>query len=300
MSDASPQIVTDERTEYVPEETPQLETGSPSFRLGAVAVAILAFAGLFGYSLHERNVAQQLVHDNDQTAAALKETRGQMDALNAKLDALASARQPVARQVTSSAVGPITRTRATVVRHGKADPRWKKLQNQLDTQGKAIDETRNGLESTRNDLLSTRTELQGSIATTHDELVVLQRKGERNYYEFDLDKSKQFSHSGPVGVSLRKANTKHRYADLELMVDDNHISKKHLNVYEPAMFYPGDAQQPLELVINSISKNHIHGYISAPRYRASELAAMSGNSAAPLATTAQNLAPVSSPQLRRR
>ena len=106
-------------------------------------------------------------------------------------------------------------------------------------------------------------------------MVVLQRKGERNYYEFDIDKSKQLSRTGPVGVSLRKANTKLQYADLELMVDDLKMSKKHLNLYEPAMFYPGDESRPLELVINRISKDHIHGYVAEPKYKASELASSS-------------------------
>jgi len=69
---------------------------------------------------------------------------------------------------------------------------------QLDAQGQALD-------ATKQDLVSTRTELQGSIAKTHDEIVVLQRKGERNYYEFDIDKSKQFSHTGPVGRQPEKS-----------------------------------------------------------------------------------------------
>ncbi|HJX00993.1 MAG TPA: hypothetical protein VJ453_12565 [Terriglobales bacterium] len=274
------------------EQIPEVETSSPAFRIGVLAVALLAFVTLFGYSIHERNVAGRLAAENSQTAAALNQTRGQIDALNAKLDALAAVRQPVSEPAAS----PIVHARTAAVRHGKPDPRWKKLQTQLDAQGKAIDETRNGLESTRQDLASTRTELQGSIAKTHDELVVLQRKGERNYYEFDIDKSKQFSHAGPVGVSLRKANTKHEYADLELMVDDLKISKKHLNLYEPAMFYPNEEQRPLELVINRISKNHIHGYISAPKYRDAELTAASANEQA--LTTAQNA--TASPQLQAR
>jgi hypothetical protein len=106
---------------------------------------------------------------------------------------------------------------------------------------------------------------------------VLQKKGERNYLEFDLDKSKNFHPAGPVGVSLRKANTKHQYADLELLVDDRQLSKKHLNLYEPVVFYPSGERQPVELVVISITKNHIHGYISAPKYKASELAAVAGN-----------------------
>ena len=276
------------------EETSELEPASSGFRLGALALALLAFVALFGYSIHERNLARQLAGQNDQTAAALKETRSQMDLLNAKLDSLAIQRQPVAATEPS----PVDHAHSVAVRHGKPDPRWKKFQNQLNAQGKAIEENRNNLESTRQDLSSARTELQGSIAKTHDELVVLERKGERNYYEFDIDKSKQFSHAGPVGISLRKANTKHEYADLELMVDDLKMSKKHLNLYEPAMFYPGEESRPLELVINRISKNHIHGYISAPKYRNSELTAMSNDSAAQATTTAQDT--TGAPQLQPR
>jgi len=275
------------------EETQEFETASSGVRFGVLAVVLLAFVGLFGYSIHERNLARQLAGQNDQASAALKETRSQMDALNTKLDSLVAARQPaVAPQAT-----PVVQSHA-IARHSKPDPRWRKLQNQLNAQGKAIEENRTNLDSTRQELSSARTELQGSIARTHDDLVVLQRKGERNYYEFDIDKSKQFSHTGPVGISLRKANIKHQYADLELMLDDLKMSKKHLNLYEPAMFYPGDEERPLELVIQRISKDHIHGYISAPKYRNSELTAASSDSAAAPATTAQDT--TGAPQLQPR
>jgi len=275
------------------EETQEFETASSGVRFGVLAVVLLAFVGLFGYSIHERNLARQLAGQNDQASATLKETRSQIDALNTKLDSLVAARQPaVAPQAT-----PVVQSHA-IARHSKPDPRWRKLQNQLTAQGKAIEENRTNLDSTRQELSSARTELQGSIARTHDDLVVLQRKGERNYYEFDIDKSKQFSHTGPVGISLRKANIKHQYADLELMLDDLKMSKKHLNLYEPAMFYPGDEERPLELVIQRISKDHIHGYISAPKYRNSELTAASSDSAAAPATTAQDT--TGAPQLQPR
>jgi hypothetical protein len=41
------------------------------------------------------------------------------------------------------------------------------------------------------------------------------------------------------------------------------------------MFYTPDSPQAVEVVINSVSKDHIHGYVSAPKYRQSELASMS-------------------------
>jgi hypothetical protein len=102
---------------------------------------------------------------------------------------------------------------------------------------------------------------------------MLEKKGERSYYEFDLDKSKQFQREGPVGVQLRKANTKHEYADLDMLIDDLRVSKKHVNIYEPVFFYPADSKAPAELVINKISKDHIHGYVSEPKYKGAEVEA---------------------------
>lgn len=237
-----------------------------------VAVLVLAVGGLFGYALHQRNTVNHLSAENSQIVSLLKDTRTQMATLTSKLDAMtaqpALPSQPNPIAVSPTPALPKLGSHRNVVsrRHSAGDPRFKRFQTQLDAQGKAI-------ESTRQELASTRSDLQGSIAKTHEDVVALQKKGERNYYEFDLDKSKQFRRTGQVGISLRKASTKDMYADLKLMVDDAQISKKHVNLFEPVLFYLGDEHRPVELVINSIHKNHIHGYISSPKYTASELAA---------------------------
>lgn len=241
----------------------------PSFSRHLAAYAALGVLGLTlgGYALHEHRVTQSLTTQNGQVAASLNATRAQIDGLTATVKALSARPEPQPAPAPAADTTVVHRAAARR-HHAAADSRLKKLQAQLDAQGKAIDDT-------RNDLTSTRTELTGSIARTHDELVLLQKKGERNYYEFDIDKSKQFQHDGPFGVRLRKANTKHQFADLELLVDDRDLSQKHVNLYQPVMFYTPDSSQPVELVINSISKNHIHGYVSMPKYRQSELASMS-------------------------
>jgi len=59
------------------------------------------------------------------------------------------------------------------------------------------------------------------------------------------------------------------------MVDDRNLSQKHVNLYQPVMFYTPDSPQPVLVVINDISKDHIHGYASAPKYSQSELTSMS-------------------------
>ena len=242
--------------------------------IGIASACLIVFVLSMVAYVHERSVASRLSAENTQLTSLLKDTRSQVDALSAKIDALSAAPKPVVEQAKPS---PSHRT-SRAVAHRREASQLKKFQAQLDAQGKAI-------QSTQADLSNTRTELQGSIAKTHDELVVLQKKGQRNYYEFDLDKSKQFQHAGSVGISLRKANTKHQYADLELMVEDAQLSKKHVNLYEPVRFYPGEDQQSVELIINSIRKNHIHGYISMPKYSSKELVA-AGDTTTDLSTPA--------------
>lgn len=237
----------------------------------AVAALLMLVVAAAAYAFHERNVAKQLTAQNSEVTSTLNATRDQMNALTSRLDAMSAERTAEKSAAPHSTIyrKPLT---AASTRHRIDDPRWKKVQGQLDEQAKQID-------STRQDLTNTRTELQGSIATTHDELVMLEKKGERSYYEFDLEKASQFQREGPVGVRLRKANTKHEYADLEMLVDDFKVSKKHINIYEPVVFYLGDRKLPVELVINSISKNHIHGYVSEPKYKGAELEAMANSSA---------------------
>ena len=167
-------------------------------------------------------------------------------------------------------------------RGGPTDKRYKQLQTQLEDQGKQLKETQDLVAKNRTDLetslSSTKDELNGSIAKTHDELVVLQKRGERNYFEFDLAKSKQFSRVGPLTLSLRKADTKHMSYDLAMVVDDNQLNKKKVNLYEPIWIHTESAGQPVQVVVNKISKDFVHGYISAPKYKAAELATANSTS----------------------
>lgn len=246
--------------------------------LPLLGVVLLAVCGI-GYAIHEHRTAQDLASENQQMTAQLDATHKQLNATNSQLNVLAAKVDALSKPspVTPAAGMAVSGGSASAARPRRAgapDARWKKLQSQVDEQGKAIEQAQSDLQTTRGDLDSAKTELGGSIAKTHDELVLLQKRGERNYYEFDLSKSKQFARTGPMSVSLRKANEKKGYADLQLIIDDHTLTQKHVNLFQPAMFYDPDSPQPMEIVINEISKDHIHGYISAPKYRKSELTAM--------------------------
>ena len=264
-------------------------------RFAPYVVAVVVGGAGLGYAVHEHHAAQSLAAQNEQITASLQTTHSQMDDLAAKVNALAAEPKPAPAPLPAPA--PVaTKRHAAIPRSHAVDRRYNKLQSELDAQGKKIDETQSNLDNTR-------TELTGSIARTHDELVVLEKKGERSYFEFDIQKSKQFQREGPLGIRLKKANTKHAYADLELMVDDRDLTQKHVNVFQPVTYYKSDSQQPLEIVINDITKDHIHGYVSAPKYSQSELAALSTantDTATAASNTAQAASSTAQPPARRK
>jgi len=280
--------------------------GSPSPVLKQAAVyvvgGLIAVGTLGSYAIHEHNSSQTLASQNEQLTSSLNATRSQIEAERSQIDELSAKVNSLASQPPPEP-SPALEKQARVLASSRrsTDARFKKLQSQVDDQSKAIDTTRSDLATTqgnlattqsdlantRGDLANTRTELSGSIAHTHDELVLLQKKGERNYYEFDISKSKQFQSEGPVGIRLKKTNQKHQFADLDLMVDDRNLTQKHVNLFQPVMYYTPDSSQPVEVVINSVSQDHIHGYVSAPKYRKSELASVPNTTANTAAASPQ-------------
>src|SRR5260221_5007 len=89
---------------------------------------------------------------------------------------------------------------------------------------------------------------------------------------------------GPPARSRRKAHLNHKNYDMEMIDHDNQLPKKKVTPYEPIWIHTENESQPVQIVVMRIEKNLIHGYVSAPKYRPSELAT-SG--------TASSLTPVS-------
>ncbi|HEX8710714.1 MAG TPA: hypothetical protein VF730_02490 [Terracidiphilus sp.] len=271
-------------------DSPATAPVSKRMVLPFVAAVVIGIGGL-AYAVYEHHSAQSLSSQNKQVTAQLNATQGQLSATNGELNVLAAKVNALeAKDVkpTPDAYAPgYGLHKRTVARRPRVNPydaRFKKMQSQLDAQGQEIDQT-------RSDLASAQTTLGSGIAKNHDELVAMERKGESNFFEFDIAKDKEYKREGPLSVRLRKANVKHQYADLYLIVDDRDLQQKHVNLDQPVMFYTPDSPKPVEIVINSITKNHIHGYVSAPKYKTSELNAMAnGQSGATttVATTNQN------------
>jgi chromosome segregation ATPase len=107
--------------------------------------------------------------------------------------------------------------------------------------------------------------MSGLIATNHDELEILKHKGDRNYYEFTLQKGAKPTLLSTVKLQAKKVDDKHSKYTMVVSADDRNIEKKDKTLDEPLQFYTGKDPVLYEVVVNNISKNQISGYLSTPK-----------------------------------
>jgi HAMP domain-containing protein len=104
----------------------------------------------------------------------------------------------------------------------------------------------------------------GLIAHTRDDLEFLKHKGDRNYYEFTLNKNQRTPVS-TISLQLKKADAKKGKFTLNVIADDRTIEKKDRTLYEPMQFYTGRDRLFYELVVFKVDKDRVSGYLSTPK-----------------------------------
>jgi hypothetical protein len=128
--------------------------------------------------------------------------------------------------------------------------------------------------STKTDLEATKAKLEktigdlgvqsGLVARNHDELEILKHKGDRNYFEFTLRKKSRQPVS-TVALDLKKTDPKKSKFTLDVIADDKTIEKKDRTASEPLQFYTGRDHTLYELVIFTVTKDTVSGYLSTPK-----------------------------------
>jgi len=127
-----------------------------------------------------------------------------------------------------------------------------------------LENTKKLLDSTRADLGMARSELGTLIARNHDDIETLRKLGDRDYYEFSLDRNQPARVAG-IGLVLKKTNLKRHRFNLVLQADDMEIEKKDRTIYEPVFFYLRGQKKFYEMVVNKVESNKVAGYISTPK-----------------------------------
>ncbi len=125
----------------------------------------------------------------------------------------------------------------------------------------SLDATIAKLQSTIGDL----GQQSGLIANTRADLEALKHKGDRQYYEFTLLKGAKPQAFSTVALQLKKTDPKKGKYTLNVTADDKTIEKKDKNQSEPVQFYTGRDHMLYELVVWTVDKNKITGYLSTPK-----------------------------------
>lgn len=258
--------------------------GSNLLRNVLLAVAaVYVIASLF-LIFDLRSRVQSMEESQKATMAAQKEIQ---DKMHMTSSAMAQSVQSVEQKVGETKEEFAKRT-AELQRRQQAGfsqltEEQKKQQQQVSAVSGEVAGVKTDLGGAKTDIASTKTDLEatkaklekaigdlgvqsGLIATNHDELELLKHKGDRNYIEFTLKKN-QRAPVGTVSLQLKKTDAKRSKFTLTVMADDKTIEKKDRTANEPLQFYtsPGGARQLYEMVIFTVTKDTVSGYLSTPK-----------------------------------
>ncbi|MGA3324535.1 MAG: hypothetical protein ABSF45_08675 [Terriglobia bacterium] len=248
--------------------------------LGVVAIANLVFAFMARSDFNDfkakqadaLNLITRRIDSSDERYAQL---RGQFQVSSEKLgltqQELARA-HALAAEVQKQQESEATELKQAIAQKASADE-VNKLQADSNAKigGLSTDlaGTKQDLANTKseftNALTGTKGELNGAIARTHDELVALAHKGDRDYFEFTLPRKKAQQKVGTVTVELEKTDPKRNVFSVYLYADDKKIERSNKAMNEPVFFLVQGASSALELVVNKLGKDSISGYLSTPK-----------------------------------
>jgi len=273
------------------DSNPTVTTATP--RWVGLAVAVLGALSLLGLGVawsainHANSVEQS-------TQAALKQQNDALGQRLAKAEDESQQLESDLKVVTdklnvtqSDLIAARKQNKAAAVSYNKKLQELdSNVNQQLSTKASSDDVTKlggdvsgvkNDLDATKSNLQMARSEMGTLIARNHDEIDQLRRMGQRDYFEFTVTRKAGAQKVGAVQVELKDTNMKKNQFTINVLADDKNFEKKNRSVNEPIFFYTGGSRQPVELVINKVSKSTASGYLSVPKRAGATSAETTGN-----------------------
>jgi chromosome segregation ATPase len=205
--------------------------------------------------------ARTSLHDQARTMSA--QAKAEATARAEQLARQIEAEQAKVQQQVSSEISDVKQS-ATATNSKIAD-----VSTDVGNVKTQVSATQAELQKTIADLKSVTGDLgvqSGLVATNGKELAALKRLGERNYIDIKLGKTKKAQRFGDITLLLKDANVKKNKYTVDVMADDKLTEKKDKSINEPVQFYTSKGGRlPYELVINTVQKNEIVGYLSTPK-----------------------------------
>jgi len=242
--------------------------------LGLYVVLSLYFSYTLNERIHSLEVKQATAEEK--LGKKIAETKSQMQEASEDL----SQKMGVTQKEIASRSAELRRQQKDA--ESRLTEEQKKQQEALGQVSSAVTGVKTDVGGVRTDVAATKSDLEatkaklertigdlniqsGLVAKNGEELDILKHKGDRNYYEFTLDKGKTPQTVSTVALLLKKTDVKKGKFTLNVIADDKTIEKKDRNIGEPLQFYTGRDRMLYELVVFNLDKNKISGYIATPK-----------------------------------
>lgn len=83
-------------------------------------------------------------------------------------------------------------------------------------------------------------------------------------YQFTLASSTRFARVGPVRLSVRNLDYKHKAYDLSVILGSSRFERKHVKLHEAVWINLGGSATRVRLLADRFGRNEIHGSLSSP------------------------------------
>jgi len=254
-------------------------TGTP--RWVGLAVAVLGGISLLGLGVglsalnQARSVEQSTQATVKQANEALAQRLAKADDINQQMQSdvkvvtdrlkLTQSELIAARKQNKNATTAVDQKVTSLATSVKAELATKANADDVNKLNGDVTGVKTDLDATKNSIQMARSEMGTLIARNHDEIDQLRRMGQRDYFEFTVQRKGGATKVGTIQIELKDTNTKKNRYTINVLADDNSFEKKDRSVNEPIFFYTGGTRAALELVVNKVTKTTATGYLSIPK-----------------------------------
>ena len=250
-------------------------SGTPrwvALALGALSGLSLLGLGLGWNALNQAKSLEQVTVASKQASEALSQRLAKEDEINQQLQSdlkviadklnVTQGELINARKQTKSATHAVDQKVDSLATSMKAELATKASADDLTKLNTDVTGVKGDLDATKNSVQMARSEMGTLIARNHDEIDQLRRIGQRDYFEFTVQRKGGATKVGSIQLVLKDTNPRKNQYTINVLADDNSFEKKNRSVNEPIFFYTGGTRSALELVVNKVTKTSATGYLS--------------------------------------
>ena len=193
----------------------------------------------------------ELRHGRAQAEAALDQKNQQLLRKNQELMAeLAALKKETGTKLQTASAGLQT-----------TNAKFETTRAKLDQVSAEAEKNRADIKRISNDMGS----LKADVHPKPQRAPVLRETSDRNYFPFDLLKTKVPTTIGPIQIAIRSTDPKRNRYTMDLYADEKVTPERTHAVNEPVQFYTSGQRLPYEIVVTEVRKDEVIGYVMAPR-----------------------------------